>query len=597
MNSCSPLTELFNRKKDSLVVGFDIETYGEYNKFLCCTFSYSNISYDTFKTKDDSITHLQQKRFLNARVVATNLGFDLFGLVDSEMRGYIRPLFRGGKLIMAFIYQEDDGTWSIEKTKNKLVFLDTLCYLPASVDSLGKILDFPKLESPKFLGKKPKDEEEWEELLVYNERDASISREFLEFLELGFIKENTKLKYTIAATSMDNWRRNHLKDIIYQPTKENLLEQLKAYYGGRTETFKRGKIVNANYYDFNSLYPSVMVYKYPHPNSYHRIATGTLHNIEHLEGLSEVVIECPNINIPLLPVRDTKIIFPKGIIKGWYSHIELRKALEIGYVIHFIGIQHYYLKTFYPFKEYVTHNYNKRLEAKKKNNNMQLLYKLLMNSLYGKFAQKFEEQENFIHINGVKYDSLVNYEIVGDWVKIVEENDKIPCFVQPIFSIYVTSYARIKLYEALMQCDPIYCDTDSIITKDEFPTSNKLGALKLECKVKSGIIVRPKFYNLIKVVDGKEVEDYRIKGLMKTGLDFNTILSKLEKGEKIGYTRFVKFRQSIRSKDHHKLGKLSINQILIVEKYLGVEDDKRIWKEKFNRNELQDSLPLDYNNI
>ena len=69
--------------------------------------------------------------------------------------------------------------------------------------------------------------------------------------------------------------------------------------------------------------------------------------------------------VPLLPVRhDNKLIFPIGLIKGYYTHLELREAQKHGFTINKLGNGVIYTKTFKLFKSFVIDKYKTRLEQK-----------------------------------------------------------------------------------------------------------------------------------------------------------------------------------------------------------------------------------------
>ena len=162
---------------------------------------------------------------------------------------------------------------------------------------------------------------------------------------------------------------------------------------------------NVFYYDVNSLYPSVMRKEFPLSNSIKNIYYPNIYNIKNYMGVSECEILAPkNINKPLLPFRTKdKLMFPIGKFTGVYNHNELQKALSLGYKIKPLK-QIIYTKTWYPFKNFVDYFYEKRLECKKNNSNFEYIYKLILNSLYGKFAQKDVNTWRIIDTKSMNYE-------------------------------------------------------------------------------------------------------------------------------------------------------------------------------------------------
>ncbi|KAL8517376.1 hypothetical protein ACS0TY_015565 [Phlomoides rotata] len=93
-------------------------------------------------------------------------------------------------------------------------------------------------------------------------------------------------------------------------------------------------------------------------------------------------------NKPFLPYRgkDGILIFPTGEFVGVYYSEELKYAKKLGYQV--LPISGYlFQERESPFKGYVSSLYASRLQAKKEGNDvMSFVYKILMNSLYGRFG-------------------------------------------------------------------------------------------------------------------------------------------------------------------------------------------------------------------
>lgn len=565
------LTPLIKEPKPYLLSSFDLETHGENNDFLMasiCYYEHGELVTKTFYDKQQTINFFKNTpRFTRNKSIvgATNLYFDLTNLLENtEEIKNIYPLIRGGNFITA--------KWKFD---NKYIkFYETLTHIQTSVANLGEMLHLPKLEKPSFLGQIPKDKEEWKILTEYNQRDAFITLKAMEFLQDNYNKIGCNFKITLPSSSMDLFKRKYLKEEIVQPCKTDLVKHYKAYYGGRVEAFKRGKIKDCYLYDINSLYPSMMLREYPNPNS---LKHGK--NIEY-EGISHVSMKCPYMNIPYLPVRlKDKLVFPYGYIKGWYSNFEIREALKLGYELIKIHESIYYTETHRPFKDYVIDMYMKRMENDHIPS-MKLFYKILMNSLYGKFGQRITGFDNVRHINTFTKKELNMKLIRGDvkdieneYIYLSNQNPFIPSYVNPIYSLYTTSYARDYLYKN-MPSDVFYMDTDSYITQEKLETGCGLGELKLERPIKEGVIVKPKFY----LID----EKLKIKGCSGAKAeDFKNIVI----GEDFTYMKMTKFKESI------KRG-FKFNQIIEVKKHLDLEDNKRKWSGKFDTDKLQISMPI-----
>ena len=324
-------------------------SFGQKNNYLMNTFFYDNKAF-TFWNKGDFLNFLRTNREIQQKcmIFATNLMFDFFAVFnDSEMQKNFELLFRNGRLLKAKTYivnNEFMHTSKVDKTKSynskyKLEFYDTLNFFPASVEKLGECINIPKMKKPKFLGEKPKNIKEKNYLEKYCIRDSEVSCKFMEFLQYTYNNLNGNLKITIPSTSMDLFCRNFLKESLKTPDINIMIEMYKAYYGGRTEAFKRGLIYNVNNFDINSLYPYSMVKQnFPHPNYMlrERLKKSQIYDYE---GITEAIIKVPYMYIPYLPFRGHRLLFGIGKYKGYYSFYELRQAEKLGIKFSLLGKQ------------------------------------------------------------------------------------------------------------------------------------------------------------------------------------------------------------------------------------------------------------------
>jgi hypothetical protein len=528
-------------------------------------------------TKREFIDDCLSGRFNDSIIVATNLGFDFFGtLFGSDLSGF-DFIFRGSSLIYAktFVY---NGKFNRHANHHKtgITFLDTMNYASMSVEKLGKIIGVDKLESPKNLGEQPKDKIELNYLKEYNLRDSEVSASALKFLYKSFESLGATAKLTLASTSMSLFKNKYLKDDYLRHDVPTLLKIFESYYGGRTEAFCRGKISNLNYYDVNSLYPAMMTKSFPDPNSLRENKIDDLEYIKRFDGCSKVALISPQTKIPLLPYRfDNKLLFPVGEFTSWYTNIEIRRALELGYEIKKVYENIFYTRNCEPFKAYVDDMFSLRKKFKSENSNMDLVVKILMNSLYGKFAQKFMDRDNIIPMNHKLWEleRYKSFQVLGDFVRVCEDRQP-AAFCIPIWSSYVTAYGRIELHKLILESNPVYVDTDSIMTKKDMPESIELGKLKLEMRITDGIIVKPKFYLINGIVKAKGIGHKLVMD------DFYKIMASKE----FTYTKFMKFKESIRRN-------MIPNEIIQILKKLDLEDNKRLWHQEFSMSSFQESDP------
>ncbi|MEM1523345.1 MAG: DNA polymerase, partial [Thermofilaceae archaeon] len=132
--------------------------------------------------------------------------------------------------------------------------VDTMNYYPAALKDLGKTFGLEKLEMPPLDA--PLDE--WKRYCL---RDVEIIETFVTWLLEAMWKMGIGFKMTLAsyafALFMIKYKPNWLR---FAPAEDPEVRQLEeeAYFGGRVEVFKLGKVKDVKVYDVNSMYPYVM---------------------------------------------------------------------------------------------------------------------------------------------------------------------------------------------------------------------------------------------------------------------------------------------------------------------------------------------------
>lgn len=189
-----------------------------------------------------------------------------------------------------------------------------------------------------------------------------------------------------------------------------------------------------------------------------------------MKGRVEAYVDCPSdINRPFLPYRNKNktLVFPTGQFVGVYYSEELKFARSLGYNI--IPLRGYlFEKKPSPFSDFITSVYEKRQEAKKKGDDaMAYVYKILMNSLYGRFGINPESTITLV-CNKATYDSILEkYDITsGDKLseqyyivlyvgnKDVSDEEWIPPRISAVqMSAAITACARIHMYPYILYPD------------------------------------------------------------------------------------------------------------------------------------------------
>lgn len=596
--------------KEYKIASYDIETdtSDNMNRFLFGGFIDSRGLYKCFKDKDKMISYMEKHVDKDTWIYATNNAFDHYALFGHRKDFLKEPPLMRGNLLMNCKY-------------HNLNMFDTRSYSKASVESLGLLLGKSKGKTDYKLFNKDlfNHQKRFRLAREYNKRDCEISREFMIGFQKLLNELGGNLKVSIGSCAMDLFKRKYLEqDIQHEYVKTfrdgTFLKDFlsEAYHGGRTETFKRAVLNHEQnkektyyYYDYNSLYPSVMLNNYPLPSSCQLTMSekGNLNisSIMNFEGCSKIEAICPYMEFPILPmVVNKKLCFCCGKIDGTFTHVELRKAIEQGYIITKIYKTACYTKTFKPFEKWVKELYSIRLKYANQNNAIyKEIMKLYLNNLYGKFFQRNIMNMEFINLddrndNDLKQDGFTFDKAIGfGYRETPKESNQ--AFIIPIFAVYTTAFARLKLWEKLVELNGILCDTDSILSEKKIETSNKLGDVKLEFECNQIEPVKPKEYRMYDVTHNKWI--YKTKGarlgssedisedIKIKERDWNTLRS----GKKLQQIRFSSIKESIRSR-----GKFRPNEKRFVPKQFSSNDDKRIWEKEFNSDGLEVSKPLIY---
>jgi DNA polymerase type B, organellar and viral. len=395
--------------------------------------------------------------------------------------------------------------------KKSIHILNVGNFYQGTVAQIGETLNLPKLEldyeNPTI-----------EEALPYCKRDVEIiAKAMLTWFK--FCKDNDLGNFgkTAPKQAFNAYRHRFMKEKIYihADEKANDLER-EAYYGGRTEAFKLGKIRDSTVYvlDVNSMYPAVMKsYLYPYKLYAYRENLST-------SGLRQVIkdyLVCAMVKIrtavPSFPCRiKNRLIFPVGEFITALATPELEIAFSEGCVEEVYRVALY--RAGRIFADYVDFFYNARLEAKAQGNRVNdMLFKLMLNSLYGKFGEKAGdwEVEGPTDYQGAGYERVFSLT-TGKWttykwlggVMLFKQEEKEGYDSFPGIAAHVTSYARRKLWEYIQQAgldNVYYCDTDSLFVSqaglenlNRFIDPERLGYLKMEKELHNLIIYGPKDY-------------------------------------------------------------------------------------------------------
>ena len=212
---------------------------------------------------------------------------------------------------------------------------------------------------------------------------------------------------------------------------------------------------------------------------------------------------------------------------NWYDNIEI----SMEYVI----LVKKGTKNYAPF---VMKNYEQKAQAGLEHNKVKKqFYKLLLNSSYGKLAERIERVKGHYEIN----EETGAVHFVKDEV---EQDDGASMSV--LVGSLVTSFARCyilgkirEIHGDKMKQDFMYIDTDSIHTFRQYNNADAiaLGGLKLEAVCDAVKYLAPKTYVDIETIANDGTIDYNAFEIHSKGINITSIINdfkKKQKGKKNG---------------------------------------------------------------
>jgi hypothetical protein len=373
------------------------------------------------------------------------------------------------------------------------------------------------------------------------------------------------------------------------------------------------------YYDVNSLYPFVMA-NAPLPVGKPIAFTGDITQVDpDAYGFFFCKIETPSyLEHPILQRKiktdnGMRTIAGLGAYEGWVFSEEIKYCKPLGYKFEIVK-GYKFKKSTTVFKSYVEKMYELRQQYSK-GHPLNLIAKLLMNSLYGKFGMK--PTKNVVEIfNLTKEDetkqlseflsdfgeSIDSYTVLESEFVIIDRKDVSNYSYTESQDMFFGLDINVALASAITASGRIfmgrfknnsnfklyYSDTDSIIINRELKeeiVGNKLGQLKLEHEILIGIFLAPKVYYFI---DSEGKPTVKIKGITKDALNR---LKPSDLGKLLYKDHFINVDQEKWYKDLFS-GKISVSQIAY---QLKVTSNKR--KNIYLNNVFSTTKPYYYNEI
>jgi hypothetical protein len=424
---------------------------------------------------------------------------DVFGQLPAAGWKLTRAIIESPPVIVAW-----------RRDRSTVELLDTLNFWPVPLRQLGEHVGLGKLPSPGSSSSPG----EWD---TYCRRDVEVIRrathEWWAFLTDHNLGGYAK---TLAAQAMRAFRHRFMahKILIDDDTSALLLAR-QALFGGRTEAYRLGRVRGPiDCWDINSMYPDVMATGlFPTVLRLHARAPTRAEWERWIPRWSAVAYVKLDTDSPQYPYRlNGRTVFPVGRFRTHLTTPELRAALQLG---HLVDVEEIALYDSAPlFAGFVEELHGLRREAYARGENTRAWQlKVLLNALYGKFAQRG---------NVWKESGPAPPGEVRTWREVDADSGEVRDFCtfggvtqergwemeshdsHPAIAAHVTAYARQKLWSLIRLAGPgatLYVDTDSLWTWPEaagplsevaHPTA--LGCLKHVERVEWLLLHGPKDY-------------------------------------------------------------------------------------------------------
>lgn len=245
-----------------------------------------------------------------------------------------------------------------------------------------------------------------------------------------------------------------------------------SFYGGRFELLVKGFIGKCWLYDINSAYPYALS-KIPDITCGKWVSGKKIHPKAAL-GFYRIIADIDySVRVAPFPFRtkDNMLIYPVGKFETYVTLEEL-KAVEGDKRISYKILDSWQFmpdkNCTYPFRDFIEQQYDKRLELKEKGDQLERAIKVVLNSIYGKMAQRV--------------------------------NNRIGNLFSPVIAAFITGYTRAQLYRFVRDNDlekhVVAFATDSIAITKEVPNLNSknLGEMKLDKCADDVIFLSNGFY-------------------------------------------------------------------------------------------------------
>ena len=476
-------------------------------------------------------------------VYVHNLDFDAISFFWTDDRRYHRELSLDGEF--KFSATVDRRKWTIrgvygEPTffsvsdghKINVTFVDSFSWFKASLARAASLFcpNLPKLQRPAGLGKRRFDRTD-REFCKYALRDAEVAYHMGLAIEALHQEFDVRQCVSIPDTGARIFRHRYVRESIPLPSKEIITASMFAYHGGKNNfTGKPGWYRGVTALDISSAYPHAMS-QLPHftqADAYRTLKFGSRTKKVPLLGVYYVQGEVADCAWPILYSHSFKPLTGCLIENLWVTGFELQEALDsdefrmrsaLGYVY---DVDREKTRGASSFARYVADFY--ALKESEPDRVKRALYKLLLNSLYGKFIQTRKRGSQ---------------DVMDEWDNVTSTDVEIVAggLFHPFIAALITGHTRAAIHRLEHEYKAVHTSTDGILTLAKIDAQQfgkpKLGGLTIEAQG-DAIILRNKLYILYSdegdeadasnVFKGKFIAKYALHGFQGTVFELEKMI-------------------------------------------------------------------------
>lgn len=463
------------------VRGFDTETR-EGRAFLI-TSSTGEVCWS--EDLNELLTFLSRFSLRSSLNFFYNLQYDAQSLFAYLSRDELSPLYYLGKMFYKDwkIFYVPRKFLSLQRKSHTVRFYDLYQFFNMSLEKasskyLGEHkleLDVKQFSDPDYIST------HLEEIEAYCLQDARLLEYLGRYFQKLCLEAGVDFNRPISPASVSE---RHFKQSSDLPIIENRNAQasaLRTYYGGRFEVMRRGYIPKAYSFDINSAYPAVM-------SQLMNLNKGTWEigykdDITYEYGFVRAFVTLDDPYLCPLPFDTYRcLIFPRMKARAvWMTLDEVRfiRKHQLGTVKIKDGWFWTVDEGELPFERLVDlYHWRKRL--KEDENPLELVVKLIMNSIYGKTVQLTPVLERVHEVFPDRIDvDIIEGAMAGSYKRYYRTGQ----LFNPAYASLITTRVRLQCHEALLKhgADAIAVFTDGILTsRKRLPISNRLGQWNLE---------------------------------------------------------------------------------------------------------------------